>query len=38
MELETLIQALDKAVSVSLHANPLGKVINPSVLPSALGK
>ena len=32
------VQILDEAVSISLCANALGKVMNPSFLPLAIGK
>ena len=36
MELVIQVQILDEAVDVSLHANALGKGMNPSVLPSTM--
>ncbi len=34
MELAALVQFLNKVVSVSLHANDLGKDMTPSLLPA----
>ena len=32
------VQILDKAVWISLHANALGKGMNPYLLPQTIGK
>ena len=37
MESETQVQILDDADCISLHANVLGKGMNPSVLPHPAG-
>ena len=38
MEVATQVQILNEAVSVSLHANALGKGRDPAILPLAMGK
>ena len=38
MEFATQVQILDKAVCISLHANALGKGMNPSFSDSTMGK
>ena len=38
MDFVTRVQNLDEVVCVLLHANILGKGINPVVLPPAIGK
>ena len=38
MELANQVQTLDEAVCISLQTNGLGKGMNPSVLPPAIGK
>ena len=38
MELVMQVQILSEAICISLCTNALGKGMNPSVLPSAMGK
>ena len=38
MDIATQVQILDMVVGISLHANTLGKGMNPSVFPPAMSK